>query len=211
MLTGALVLAALTACGSSGRKTAGDRDDAVAYARTASRFLAVQDRAGEEAFVRVRGALDRCPPSVGGRRRLLVSAEAQEFQVPVRGQVALPGFRRLSAALASVEARDAGLREIAGAAATIRREDEKLGGADLNFCGFLKSWKQASWSQSFPDAYYARLCRDADYAAGDVAAAEDRIQERVLGLARLGLSTKQQLDLYTSLLSPFFAVCNAGR
>jgi hypothetical protein len=32
-----------------------------------------------------------------------------------------------------------------------------------------------------------------------------------LGLARLGLSTKQQLDLYTSLLSPIFAVCNVSR
>jgi hypothetical protein len=205
-----VVLFLPTACG-SGRGAAGDRNDASAYARAAKRFQAIQDRAGDVAFTRVRGALDRCPPAVGGRRRLLVSTEAEEFQVPVRGQIALPGFRRLSADLASVEARDAGLREIAGAAATITREDEKLGRAGLDFCRFLKAWQAASWSRSFPDAYYARLCRDAGYAAADVARAEDRIQERVLGLARLGLSTKQQLDLYTSLLSPLFAVCNPGR
>ena len=206
--TAALVLVALfvpTACGSSGR------DDAAAYARAASRFRAVQDRAGNEAFTRVRTALDRCPPAVGGRRRLLVAAEAQEFQVPVRGQIALPGFRRLSTALSAVEARDAGLREIASAAATISEEDEKLDGRGLDFCRFLKAWKAASWSPSFPDTYYVQLCRHAGYAVEEVAQAEDRIQQRVLGLQRLGLSTKQQLELYTSLLSPFFAVCNAER
>jgi hypothetical protein len=202
---GLVALFVLTACGSS------DRDDAAAYVRAASRFQAVQDRAEGEAFVQVRGALDRCPPAVGGRRRLLVSTEAQEFVVPVRGQIALPGFRRLSADLASVEAQDAGLREIASAAATIAREDEKLARPGLDFCRFLKAWKAASWSRSFPYRYYVQLCRDAGYAAEEVARAEDRIQERVLGLARLGLSTKQQLDLYTSFLSPLFAVCNVER
>jgi hypothetical protein len=206
-----LALVAPTACGSSGRGEAEDRHDAAAFVRAASRFRVVQDRAGSEAFVRVRGALDRCPPEVGGRRRQLVSAEAGEFLVPVRGQIALPGFRRLAAALASVEAPDAGLREIARAAATITQEDGKLGRPSLDFCRFQKNWKAASWSPSFPDEYYARLCHEADYAADEVARAEDRIQERVLGLTRLGLSSRQQLNLYTSLLSPLFAVCNPGR
>jgi hypothetical protein len=159
----------------------------------------------------VRGALDRCPPSVRGRTRLLVSQEAEEFQVPVRGQLALPGYRKLTTALASVDARDEGLREIAQDAAAVAGEDAKFAGSELDFCRFLAAWEAASWSAAFPDAYFLRLCRDAGYGRNVVARAEARIQDDVIGLARLGLSAKQQLDLYTSLLSSLFAVCNADR
>jgi hypothetical protein len=208
----AVAVLAVAGCGSSSeRSSTGDRGDAAAFVRAADRFLAVQDRAQGEAFVRVREALDRCPPSVRGRTRQLVSDEAYEFELPVRGQLALPGYRRLAAALRSVGARDHGLREIASAARTIAREDGKLGTPALDLCAFLAGWAQTTWSQSFPDAYYVQLCRDADYAADDVAQAQDRIQARVLDLARLGLSSRQKLDLYTGLLSPLFAVCNASR
>jgi hypothetical protein len=208
---GIAVLTVLTACGSSPRRTSDDRNDAAAFVRAASRFQGVGESTSGEAMARVRSALDRCPPKVAGRRRQLVSQEVEEFLVPVRGQIALPDFRRLSETLKSVRAHDAGLREIASAAATITGEDQKLGSPPLDLCRFLKAWRAASWSRAFPDAYYTRLCRDADYGAENVARAEDRIQSRVLGLTRLGLSTRQQLDLYTSLLSPLFAICNVSR
>jgi hypothetical protein len=208
-LLAATALLSSTACGSGGAR--GDREDAASYARAAQQFLGAQDRAGGEAFNRVRGALDRCPPSVGGRTRLLVSQEAEEFLVPVGGQLALPGYRKLTAALASVDAHDDGLREIAEDAATVAGEDVKFANSDFDFCRFLEAWEAASWSTAFPDAYFVRLCRDAGYGRDAVARAEARIQDDVVALARLGLSSKQQLDLYTSLLSPLFAVCNADR
>lgn len=206
-----LALLASTACGSSERTSERDRTDAASYVRAAGRFLAVQDRSQGEAFTRVQGAFDRCVPSVGGRTRLLVSQEAEEFMVPVRGQLALAGYRDLSTALASVDAHDGGLRQIARAAATIIREDEKMGRSQLDFCGFLAAWRSAAWSEAFPDAYFAQLCHEADYGRNDVARAEVRIRDQVLGLGRLGLSPQQELDLYSSLLSSLFAVCNAGR
>jgi len=132
-----------------------------------------------------------------------VSQEAEEFLVPVRGQLDLAGYRDLSTALASVDAHDGGLRQIARAAATIVKEDEKMGRSQLDFCGFLAAWRSA-------DAYFVQLCREADYGRDEVARAEVRIRDQVLGLGRLGLSQQQELDLYTSLLSSLFAVCNAG-
>jgi len=206
-----LALLAASGCGSSGQSSERDRADAASYVRAAGRFLAVRDRAKGEAFTRVQGAFDRCFPSVGGRTRLLVSQEAEEFLVPVGGQLALAGYRDLSTALASVDAHDDGLRQIARATATIVREDEKLGGSELDFCGFLAAWHSAAWSEAFPDAYFLQLCRAADYGRDEVARAEVSIRDQVLGLGRLGLSQKQELDLYTSLLSSLFAVCSADR
>jgi hypothetical protein len=86
-----------------------------------------------------------------------------------------------------------------------------MGRSQLDFCGFLAAWRSAAWSEAFPDAYFVQLCREADYGRDEVARAEVRIRDQVLRLGRLGLSQQQELDLYTSLLSSLFAVCNAGR
>ena len=195
-------------CGSSRRGAEADREDAAAYAQAARQLIAVEDRAGAEAFVRVREALDRCPRAVGGRARQQVGEEARDFLVPVRGQLALAGYHRLAERLASVDAHDDGLREIARAVATIAREDGKLAGTRLDICGFLAGWRRAGWASGFPDHYYRGLCLAAGYRARVVRAAQGRIQDEVVGLARLGLTSRQQVDLYTSVLSPLFAVCN---
>jgi hypothetical protein len=205
------VLLLLPGCGSVRSNPAGDRSDAAAYVRAAHEFLAGQGRARRDALSRVDRALGRCSPAVVGPRRSQVLEETEEFLVPVRGQLSLSAYRRLTAALASVGAHDRGLVDIARAAATIAAEDGKLGRPALDICDFLGAWSRTAWSPGFPGGFYVRLCRHAGYLPERVARAQDRIQASVLALDRLGLSPRQQLDLYTSLLSPLFATCNASR